>query len=103
MCEEQAEVQRAIESRDQTKIEEEIGDALFAAVNLSRFFKVDPEIALKKANAKFAKRFREMERLARASGREFKNVPRAEMETLWEAAKHSSSARSPISNSGPKP
>jgi MazG family protein len=87
MQEEAAEVRNAIGTRDQHKIEEEIGDALFAAVNLARFLKVDPEIALKKANAKFSKRFREMERLARESGREFKDVPRAEMETLWEAAK----------------
>jgi MazG family protein len=87
MQEEAAEVRNAIHSREQHKIEEEIGDALFAVVNLARFLKVDPEIALKKANAKFSKRFREMERLARESGREFKDVPRAEMETLWEAAK----------------
>ena len=92
--EEQDEVRLALDSRDPKKIEEEIGDALFAAVNLSRFVGVDPEIALKKANAKFGKRFREMERLARDSGREFKSVPRAEMETLWEAAKNSESLAS---------
>jgi uncharacterized protein YabN with tetrapyrrole methylase and pyrophosphatase domain len=72
---------------DQSKIEEELGDLLFAAINLSRFLKVDPEIALKKANAKFARRFRAMERLAQKSGREFKDVPREEMETYWDAAK----------------
>jgi ATP diphosphatase len=49
--------------------------------------KVDPEIALKKANAKFARRFRTMEKLARESGQEFKDLPREEMETYWEAAK----------------
>jgi MazG family protein len=87
--EEQEEVRYALRSRDPKKVEEEIGDTLFAAVNLSRFVGVDPEIALKKANTKFGKRFREMERLARESGREFKSVPRAEMETLWEAAKQS--------------
>jgi MazG family protein len=92
MREEQSEVREAIQSGDQKKIEEEMGDALFAAVNLSRFLKVDPEIALKRANAKFARRFREMERLARESGREFKDVPRAKMESFWEATKHSDSA-----------
>jgi uncharacterized protein YabN with tetrapyrrole methylase and pyrophosphatase domain len=73
--------------KDQSKMEEEFGDLLFAAVNLSRFLKIDPEIALKKANAKFTRRFHAMEQLARKSGREFKNVPREEMEKLWEAAK----------------
>jgi len=64
-----------------------LGDLLFAAVNLSRFLKIDPEIALKKANAKFLRRFRGMERLARKSGREFKDLPREEMEALWDATK----------------
>ena len=68
-------------------MEEELGDLLFAAVNLSRFLKIDPEIALKKANTKFSRRFREMEGLARKNGQEFKDLPREEMETLWEAAK----------------
>ena len=87
MSEEAGEVRSAIATRDQKKVEEEIGDTLFAAVNLARFLKVDPEIALKKANAKFTRRFQQMERLARESGREFKNVPRQEMEALWDAAK----------------
>jgi MazG family protein len=85
--EETAEVRSAVAASDQKSIEEEIGDVLFAAVNLARFLKVDPEIALKKANAKFTRRFHEMERLARESGREFKNAPRDEMEALWESAK----------------
>ena len=60
---------------------------LFAAVNLARFLKVDPEIALKRTNAKFTSRFREMERLARDSGRKLADVPREEMESLWDQAK----------------
>src|SRR5229473_2800797 len=87
MQEETEELKRALGEQDQPKIEEELGDLLFAAVNLSRFLKIDPEIALKKANAKFSRRFREMERLARKNGREFKDLPRDEMEALWEAAK----------------
>src|SRR5437660_8228622 len=89
MQEESEELKRAWGEQDQPKIEEELGDLLFAAVNLSRFLKVDPEIALKKANAKFTRRFRAMERLARESGREFKDLPREEMETFWDAAKKS--------------
>jgi tetrapyrrole methylase family protein/MazG family protein len=87
--EETEELKKARTEQDLLKTEEELGDLLFAAVNLSRFLKIDPEIALKKANAKFARRFRAMERLARKNGREFKDLPREEMELFWEAAKNS--------------
>ena len=87
MREETAELEIALNDKDQQKIEEEMGDFLFAAVNLARFVHVDPEIALKKANAKFSRRFRAMEMRARESGREFRDLPREEMEALWDAAK----------------
>ena len=87
MQEETQELRTALNERAQIRMEEELGDLLFAAVNLSRFLKIDPEIALKKANAKFSRRFRAMEHMARKSGREFKDLPRQEMESLWEAAK----------------
>ncbi len=64
-----------------------MGDLLFAAVNLARFLQVDPEIALKNANAKFVRRFREMERLSAGNGLGFAEIPRADKEKLWEAAK----------------
>ncbi|PYT39621.1 MAG: nucleoside triphosphate pyrophosphohydrolase [Acidobacteria bacterium] len=89
MEEETAELKKALKEANHLKTEEELGDLLFAAVNLSRFLKVDPEIALKKANAKFERRFRAMERRARESGREFKDRTREEMESLWDAAKKS--------------
>src|SRR5712691_4935181 len=87
MQEETEELKKALRERDHLKMEEELGDLLFAAVNLSRFLEIDPEIALKKANAKFTRRFRAMERLARKDGREFKDLRREEMEALWDAAK----------------
>src|SRR6266481_1113284 len=87
MQEEIEELKKAHTETDPLKTEEELCDFLAAAVNLSRFLKIDPEIALKKANAKFSRRFRKMERLARKNGREFKDLPREEMEALWEAAK----------------
>jgi tetrapyrrole methylase family protein / MazG family protein len=87
MAEEREELKRALQASVPQKTEEELGDLLFAAVNLSRFLKVDPEIALKKANAKFARRFRAMEKLAREGGREFEDLPREEMEALWDATK----------------
>lgn len=85
--EELEELRRAREGQSAKHVEEEIGDVLFAAVNLARFLKVDPEIALKRTNAKFARRFREMERRARQSGRALADVPRDEMEKLWDGAK----------------
>ena len=87
MREEEAELEIALNDKDQQKLEEEMGDLLFAAVNLARFLHVDPEIALKKANTKFSRRFRAMEAMARESGREFKDLPREEMEALWDATK----------------
>jgi tetrapyrrole methylase family protein/MazG family protein len=87
LAEEAAELKKEIGSAEPLRIEQEMGDLLFAAVNLSRFLHVDPEIALKKANAKFETRFREMERMARESGKELADVPRAKMEALWEKAK----------------
>jgi tetrapyrrole methylase family protein / MazG family protein len=69
------------------RTEEEMGDLLFAAVNIARWLEIDPEIALKKANAKFAARFRTMEARAAESGRKLADVPREEMEQLWDQAK----------------
>ena len=89
MREETEELKKALKEENHLKTEEELGDLLFATVNLSRFLKVDPEIALKKANAKFTRRFRAMEKIARETGREFKDLPREEMEELWNAAKKS--------------
>jgi tetrapyrrole methylase family protein/MazG family protein len=89
LLEETEELKNALQARDQRKIEEELGDLLFAAVNLARFLKTDPEIALKNANAKFSGRFRAMEKMARDTGREFEDLPREEMEAFWDAAKKS--------------
>jgi tetrapyrrole methylase family protein / MazG family protein len=89
MQEETEELKQALKTNDQRKVEEELGDLLFAAVNLARFLKTDPEIALKNANAKFSGRFRAMEKMARGTGREFRDLPREEMEAFWNAAKKS--------------
>lgn len=74
-------------SKLQGKVEEELGDLLFAVVNVARFAGADPELALKGANAKFAARFQWMEGKARERGRRFAEVPRDEMEELWDQAK----------------
>jgi tetrapyrrole methylase family protein/MazG family protein len=85
--EEIAELERTLPGAGSREAEEELGDLLFATVNLARFLKIDPEIALKRANGKFVSRFHAMERLARESGRAFAELPRDEMEKLWEHAK----------------
>ncbi|MBI1749966.1 MAG: nucleoside triphosphate pyrophosphohydrolase [Acidobacteria bacterium] len=71
----------------QERVEEEVGDLLFVAVNLSRFLNVDPEIALKKANRKFTSRFRAMEQEVSRRGGRLADVTREEMEALWERSK----------------
>jgi tetrapyrrole methylase family protein / MazG family protein len=87
MNEETGELREALGAKDAERTEEEMGDLLFAAVNVARFLHVDPEIALKKANAKFSARFRQMEKLAAERGKALADVPRGEMEGFWEAAK----------------
>src|SRR5262249_27979190 len=82
------ELEAALNSRNQQKTEEEMGDLLFVAINLARFLHVDPEIALKKANAKFLRRFRAMEDRAREFCCAFKDLLREEMEALWDATKN---------------
>ncbi|WP_242122574.1 nucleoside triphosphate pyrophosphohydrolase [Sphingobium sp. Sx8-8] len=68
----------------QAEKEEEIGDLLFAVVNLGRHLKVDPEVALRAANRKFEARFRAMEDMA---GDRFIALPLDEKEALWQRAK----------------
>jgi len=85
--EETAELQVELEGKNQAKAEEEVGDLLFAAVNLARFLKLDPEIALKNANKKFVRRFQQMERAAEESGLRFQDLPLEQKESLWISAK----------------
>jgi ATP diphosphatase len=68
-------------------VHEELGDLMFALVNWSRHLEVDAESALRAANAKFAKRFAHMERLARERQRELASLSIEEWEALWREAK----------------
>ena len=69
------------------RLEEEVGDLLFAGVNIARFLGIDPEIALKKANRKFKERFHFMQAAAASEGRQFANLSRERKEELWNSAK----------------
>lgn len=81
--EEFEELQVAIARGEQERIKEEVGDLLFTALNISRRLQVDPETALNRANAKFAARFREMEKHFAEQGRPLKEVTVEEMEAVW--------------------
>ncbi|MDX1500031.1 MAG: nucleoside triphosphate pyrophosphohydrolase [Woeseiaceae bacterium] len=73
--------------RDPARIEEELGDLLFAVVNLARHLDVDPERALDTANRKFEARFRDMEDALAADGRALADLGHEAMEREWRAAK----------------
>ena len=75
---------------NQQAIEEEIGDALFAMVNLARHCKVDADTALRNASNKFANRFKGVERLAAEQGDKLDALTLDEMEALWQQVKQSS-------------
>lgn len=79
---------------DIAHLEEEVGDLLFAAVNVARFVGADPEIALKQANRKFLRRFQWMENAAQAEGKKFADLPREQMEALWNLSKQRESPKS---------
>ncbi len=73
--------------RENTNIREEIGDLLFATVNVSRLAGVDPEDALTHAADKFTRRFADTERLVLADGKTFENMTLPEMDAYWDKAK----------------
>jgi len=68
---------------DEAKLEEEIGDLLFATVNLSRHLGSKAEIALQKANRKFERRFREVEKIIAAQGLKLEDATLDQMEAAW--------------------
>ncbi len=77
---------REVDEADGLAIEDEIGDLLFAIVNYARFCGVEPESALRRANARFARRFRAVEQAA-GSAQRLQEMDLAQMDELWEKAK----------------
>lgn len=73
--------------RNPARIEEELGDVLFALVNLARKLGVEPEAALRQANTKFQRRFEAMERRSRGEGRALRDMTLEEMEGWWQSVK----------------
>jgi nucleoside triphosphate diphosphatase len=87
LSEEIAEVEAEIGGRAPEKLADEVGDLLFSAVNLARHLDVDPEAALRGANAKFERRFAHIEQRLAESGRKPEGADLDEMEALWLEAK----------------
>ncbi|MFD1806630.1 nucleoside triphosphate pyrophosphohydrolase [Pasteurella oralis] len=92
--EELDEVQQEINQKNQqqTKIEEEIGDLLFAVVNLSRHLQCQPEESLRKANHKFEQRFRAVENKLKKHNKTFAQSSLMEMDLLWDEVKQEEKA-----------
>jgi MazG family protein len=85
--EEVGEAERAVASGDDEAVAEEIGDLLFAVVNLARFLKSDPEARLRAATAKFRRRFDRVVAMLHAEGRAPADAGLPEMDRLWDAVK----------------
>jgi len=68
-------------------LEAEVGDLLFAAVNLARYLSLDPESALKRTNRKFRRRFEFIEQRLRTQNRRPEDCTLEEMEALWQRSK----------------
>ena len=87
IIEEASELTEARESLSQTEIEEEFGDLLFVMANLARHLKIDPEVALRAANAKFTHRFERVEAKLARIGKTPAQSNLEEMDALWDEAK----------------
>lgn len=86
--EEVGELQQGVDAADLPNIEEELGDVMFSAVNVARFYKIDPESAMQKACEKFLRRFRYLEQGAAAKGKELRDMSLREMEEIYQQARH---------------
>jgi ATP diphosphatase len=85
--EEVDELETALQNGDQAEIEDEAGDVMFAAANVSRFLKIDADMAMRQSTAKFIRRFEAMEAMIRADGRRFEDMTLSEMNAYWIRAK----------------
>jgi len=81
------ELQEAIQSGDQARIEEEFGDLLFSCVNTARHLGIDAEQALSKATEKFISRFQMTEQLVTESGGNMPDLPIEQLDVYWNQAK----------------
>jgi ATP diphosphatase len=87
IAEELRETEAALAMQDSAAVAEELGDTLFALVNWARMLHVDPEAALRDANAKFERRFAAMEAIMQARGLAPKSLSPQSWDELWNEAK----------------
>lgn len=87
--EEVQEFEEALAGGDAERMSDELGDVLFAAVNLARHSKIEPEVALRSANRRFEVRFKWIEVALTAKGRSLKEASLEELDMLWDEAKAS--------------
>ena len=87
ISEELEELKIEIKAQNQSKIKEELGDLIFATLDVSRKLKLDPEIILKKANNKFSKRWRKLESLAKKENLNLNKLSLKKYDLLWNKAK----------------
>jgi tetrapyrrole methylase family protein/MazG family protein len=91
--EELRELKAAMASGSRKQFEEELGDLLFAAVNLARFEKLQAEDLLNRTIHKFVKRFQQVENAVHKQGRRLEDCTLEELDALWESAKHQRKSR----------
>lgn len=87
VVEEISEWKETLSQNDKEKQEEEFGDLLFSLVNTARLYDINPDNALENTNQKFIRRFGYIENKAKEMGKELKNMPLKEMDSLWNEAK----------------
>jgi nucleoside triphosphate diphosphatase len=87
IAEEIGELGAELPTADKAKITDELGDVLFAVVNLARHLEIDPEVALRGTNAKFERRFKYIERMLLLDGKSPEDSSLEEMDALWNEAK----------------
>jgi tetrapyrrole methylase family protein/MazG family protein len=81
------ELEEVRQAQTPLEIEKELGDLLFAVVNLIRWYKVDAESALRGTNQKFRRRFKHIEKSARKTGQDLQSMSLDEMDGYWNEAK----------------
>lgn len=87
LTEELNELQQALKNQDAVEIEAEFGDILFSLVNVTRYLKINPELALNNTTDKFIRRFKYIEEQAQLQHRALSDMSLGEMDQLWEKAK----------------